>query len=359
MSGTKPSEFARKLWRELRRLGLDAGRSVIAVSGGSDSVALLLALDELIKTVGLRIEPVVAHLDHALRPTSAEERSAVAELASTLGYECETARIEVERLAGEKGGNLEQAARRARYEFLAETARRYHARAVLVAHTMDDQAETFLLRLIRGSGAEGLSGMARVRQLGPEVLLVRPLLSWARKSATESYCRARGVAFFSDPSNRDERYARARVRHQLIPLLETFNPRVVETLARTADLLREDNEVLAAEATNLLARATASGDGASPLNVATLAAAPTALRRRALRLWIKRQRGDLRRIESVHIAAVDLLLEGERGGRVVELPGASIVERRRGLLFFRRKSADVSSSVSSSSENRQTGRCEK
>lgn len=340
----KLSDFARRLWRELRCLRLDVGRVIVAVSGGSDSVALLLALDELIRTAGLRIEPVVAHMDHALRPTSAEEQAAVAALAAALGYECETARIEVVRLAAERGDNLEQAARRARYEFLTEAARRHGARAVFVAHTLDDQAETLLLRLIRGSGAEGLSGMARVRQLAPGLLLARPMLSWARKSAAESYCRARGVGFFCDPSNRDERFARARVRHQLIPLLLTFNPRIVETLARTADLLREDDEALTAEAKSLLERASAPGDAASSLDVAALAAAPPAVRRRALRLWIEHQRGDLRRIESVHLAAVEKLLEGERGGRTVELPGASVVERRRGRLFFRRRSDGAPSS---------------
>ncbi|HVF28560.1 MAG TPA: tRNA lysidine(34) synthetase TilS, partial [Pyrinomonadaceae bacterium] len=249
--------------------------------------------------------------------------------------ECETARRD----------NLEQAARRARYEFLSGTARKFGARAVLTAHTLDDQAETVLLRLLRGSGAEGLGGMRPSRPLDAgDVLLIRPLLNWARREETEEFCRERGVEFRVDEMNDNERFARVRVRRTLLPLLETFNPRVVETLARTADLLREDAAALESEAAELLRGACGDkeeGAASIPsLRVAALAGASIAVRRRAIRQWINGARGSLRRIELVHVAAVEKLLAGDRGGRIAELPGGAFVERRRGWLSFYNKKVE-------------------
>jgi tRNA(Ile)-lysidine synthase TilS/MesJ len=220
---------------------------------------------------------------------------------------------------------------------------------VLAAHTLDDQAETVLLRLLRGSGAEGLGGMApeRARGAGGEISLRRPLLTWARRADTEGYCRARGVEFRADAMNRDEGFARVRVRRKLLPLLETFNPRAAEALARAASLLREDSTALDQLAAALLEEAragagTPEGEEAEatpadafPLKVAALTRAVPALRRRALRLWLAGARGDLRRLSRAHLLGVERLLEGERGGRAAELPGGSRVERRRGLLRFR------------------------
>jgi tRNA(Ile)-lysidine synthase len=383
--GNKQNNFPCKLQGEWLRLGLARDtRVVVAVSGGADSVALLLALNELLRGGRLALELRVAHLDHGLRgEEGAAEARAVGDLARRLGYECETGVGRVAERARETGDNLEQAARRERYEFLARVAREFDAEAVATGHTLDDQAETVLLALMRGSGAEGLGGMRAVRRLeepergsgvvcrgedalrrvttdgrgagveareeggaiGPGVLLVRPLLGWARRTETLAYCEARGVAVASDPMNEDERFARVRVRRRLLPLLETFNPRAVEAIARAAALLREDSAALEAEAAELLsqavnegapARLACEGDShAPPLRVGVLAAAPAAVRGRALRRWLAGGRGDLRRIESVHVRAVERLLGGVRGGRVAELPGGSRVERRRGWLFFR------------------------
>lgn len=392
MRRLKLSGFARRLLKEWRRLALplEAERALVAVSGGADSTALLLACEELRRAGRLGAEVSAAHLNHGLRGEAGEEDARrVAELARGLGFGVVSGRAAVGQLARESGDNLEQAARRARYEFLADAARGAGARFVLVAHTLDDQAETVLLRLLRGSGAEGLGGMRPLRPLreGEDVLLARPLLRWARRSETEGYCRWRGVEPSADEMNADERFARVRVRLKLLPLLETFNPRAVESLGRTAELLREDAATLEREAVKLLEEAsrkeadsskaggsradgseaksseaksseikslegdnsevdssqavgaesagTAGARGCRPLRVSVLAGAPGALRRRALRRWIAAGRGDLRRVEMVHVEALERLLEGERGGRVAELPGGSRVERRRGWLFFK------------------------
>jgi tRNA(Ile)-lysidine synthase len=345
---------------------------VVALSGGADSSALLLALEELKRAGLLDFKLTTAHLNHGLRGESAKEDARFAEaLARKHGFEFVSARADVGRRASETSDNLEQAARRVRYEFLAEAARRAKASAVLTGHTLDDQAETILLRLLRGSGSEGLGGMRPERKLeeGGEVSLRRPLLEWARRADTEGYCRARGVEFRSDEMNEDESFARVRVRRRLLPLLETFNPRAAESLARAAGLLREESDALEGFAARLLedareeveevedareevGRELSQSDAASnlteegkpseawPLRVEVLGAAPSALRRRALRLWVARGRGGLRRISLAHVAAVERLLKGERGGRVAELPGGARVERRRGLLTFRCKKVE-------------------
>jgi tRNA(Ile)-lysidine synthase len=295
----------------------------------------------------LGVEMKAAHLDHGLRGEGgAGDALWVERLAREYGFECVVGRASVSERAREACDNLEQAARHARYEFLAEAARACGARAVLAAHTLDDQAETILLRLLRGSGAEGLGGMAPERTLeaGGDISLRRPLLTWARRADTEGLCRERGVEFRADEMNDDESFARVRVRRRLLPLLSTFNPRVAEALARTASLLREESAALDEFAAALLEEARAEagtvvGEGtassACPLNVDALKRAAPALRRRALRLWLAHARGDLRRLSRAHLHGVERLLEGSRGGRVAELPGGDRVERRRGLLHFR------------------------
>src|SRR5215218_3648090 len=254
--------FARRLLRGWRLRGwpLRGERVLVAVSGGADSTALLLALEELKRVGLLDVDLTAAHLDHGLRgEDGAGDARWVERLARAYGFECVSGRASVSERAREARDNLEQAARRARYEFLAGAARAQGARAVLAAHTLDDQAETVLLRLLRGSGAEGLGGMPPERTLEAcgGVYLRRPLLTWARRADTEGYCRERGVEFRADAMNDDERFARVRVRRKLLPLLETFNPRAAEALGRTASLLHEDSAVLDQLAAALLAEARA------------------------------------------------------------------------------------------------------
>jgi tRNA(Ile)-lysidine synthase len=381
--GKGSGAFERRLLAGWHRLGLPrvGARVVVAASGGADSTALLVALSELRARGRLSVELKAAHLDHGLRgEAGAEDARWMEELARGLGCGFETARASVARRACLSRDNLEQAARRERYEFLARVARGWGARVVATGHTLDDQAETVLLALVRGGGADGLGGMRAVRPLEGErdaprgelrdderedaapggvregVLLVRPLLGWARRAETKGYCEARGVSAREDAMNEDEGFARVRLRRRVLPLLETFNPRAVEAVARAAALLRADAEALGREAHRLLVEAAEEGararpgkrdlpakgsDGggavevAPPLGVEVLAAAMPAVRRRAIREWLARGRGDLRRLELAHVVAVEGLLEGARGGRVAELPGGGRVERRGRRILFR------------------------
>lgn len=339
------NQFARLLLSEWRKLRLPTSGEtiVVAVSGGADSTALLLALDELKTIDKLNLNICVAHLDHKLRKSSTRDARYVAKLATRLGVRSVVGRSKVEENARATGDNLEQAAREARYKFLERTAKRVSSQYVLTGHTMDDQAETVLLRLMRGSAGAGLGGMEAIRSLAKDssMKLVRPLL-WARRLETEDYCRLRKTEFLVDEMNDDQKFARVKVRKQLLPLMQSFNNRIVEALSRTAEQLREDGAVLFNDSGALLRQAAVSNEGAETgnatkppvLDVKVLAAAPSALRRRALRQWISEARGNTRRLEMVHLSAVEKLLAGAAGGRVVELPNGGRVRRRRNRLEY-------------------------
>ncbi|HEV2836101.1 MAG TPA: tRNA lysidine(34) synthetase TilS [Pyrinomonadaceae bacterium] len=336
------NQFARLLlveWRKLK-LPLSDETLIVGVSGGADSTALLLALNELANAGKFSPKICVAHLDHKLRKTSGEDARWVETLAAKLGYESVIGRSKVAEIARTRNENLEQAARDARYAFLARTAKRKSAKYVLTAHTMDDQAETVLLRLMRGSAGAGLGGMEAMRPLSgtTSLQLVRPLL-WARRTDTENYCRLRKHKFLVDEMNSDLGLSRVRVRQQLLPLMQSFNNRIVEALSRTAAQLREDRAVLLTDSDELLQRASLSADEnheteVPALDVKVLAEEPPALRRRALRQWLSQARGSARRLEMVHLMAVDRLVEGAAGGRTVELPGGSKVKRSKNRLEF-------------------------
>src|SRR5688500_17006224 len=336
------TQFARLLlveWRKLR-LPTSGETIVVAVSGGADSTALMLALEEL-KTHHKLFDAIcVAHLDHGLRKSSSKDAKWVAALAAKVGFQSVTGRSKVAENARAASDNLEQAARVARYAFLERTAKKVYANYVLTGHTMDDQAETVLMRLMRGSAGAGLGGMESLRPLGKNssIKLARPLL-WARRSETEAYCRLRKIDFLSDEMNDDQRFSRVKVRKQLLPLMQSFNNRIVEALSRTASQLREDADVLGNDSDALLKRAAVlnhlEGETETTiLDVKVLAAAPSALRRRALRQWISETRGSSRRLEMVHLLAVEKLLEGTAGGRVGELAGGTRGTRVRNRLKF-------------------------
>jgi tRNA(Ile)-lysidine synthase len=339
------NNFARNFLTEWRKLSLpfEGEAFVAAVSGGADSVALLLALEELQTRKKLKNTIFVAHFNHDLRGKESEKDAEfVADLARKFGFEfvCKTAKPLKQK------GNLEQNARNARYRFLRETAENHRARGVLTAHTLDDQAETFLLNLIRGSGLEGLGGMKTVRGLESEVssfksekskiqnpksriLLIRPLLNWARRGDTEDFCRSKKIEYRTDSMNLDERFARVRIRKKLLPFLEDLNPKIVEILAKTAWILREDFEELQK---NTEEKTSASNE----LQLKEIKILTPSARSRVLRAWLKTNRGDLRRLGAKHFEAVERLIFSRKSGKTVELPDLESVEKRNGKLIFQR-----------------------
>ena len=344
-SSAKPirlSALARRLLNAWRSLELPFNHAlIVAVSGGPDSVALLAGLDELFKLKKLDVRLIVAHLNHKLRgPASDADARWVSKLSRQLGYQFIGRSVDVERLVKRTGDNLEQAARRARYNFLRKTANSHKAKLILTAHTLDDQAETVLLNLLRGSGPDGLAGMEPVRRIDrkSDLIIARPLLGWAKRSDTENYCRARGIDFRVDEMNANEAFARVRMRTQILPLLKTFNPKAEEAINRAAEILREDSAALEAAAATLIeysgAMPSSSNRKQAAIRTDLLRIAQPALRRRALRQWLSVNRGDLRRLERAHISAVENLLFSPKSGRLVELPGGGVVTRKEGCLHY-------------------------
>lgn len=357
--------FTRKLLTEWRRLKLPVADKcfIIAVSGGADSVGLMLALDELRKLGKLNLRFIVAHFNHNLRgENSAADEEFVRHLTIKLNLEfaCETRKPEDE--IRNKKGNLEQNARQSRYDFLLETAENLRADSVLTAHTINDQAETFLLNLMRGSGLDGLSGMKLIRNFEPQVSnpelekqsaihnqqsiirLVRPLLNWAKREDTENFCRFKNVKFRFDAMNEDLAFSRVRIRKVLLPLLKDFNPKIVETLAQTASLLRETAEHLEfinqkpqAETLFELHSESDNNENRKPnLLLKDLTNVFPAMRRIILRDWLKANRGNLRRLDLKHIEAVENLIFSRKSGRIVELPGGEIIVKNGGKLHFQK-----------------------
>jgi tRNA(Ile)-lysidine synthase len=209
-------------------------RVLVALSGGSDSVALAYLLAELAQRNELRVAGVV-HLNHQLRPAADDEEAFCGELAARLGWPFRSRRADVAARARAERRSVEDAARAARYEFFGQARLRLEADAIALGHTRDDQAETFLLRLIRGAGSRGLSGMHPRRGH-----IIRPLLD-CRRRELRSFLEERGVPFVHDESNDDVSIPRNRVRAELLPLLERrFNPSIIDVLADEARLAREE-----------------------------------------------------------------------------------------------------------------------
>jgi len=225
------------------------GKALVAVSGGPDSVALLDILNLLKGELGISLH--IAHLDHMIRGReSKEDADFVRSLAEGIGLPYTIGSRDVPALASSRKLSLEDAAREARYAFLSEVAADVGADRVATGHTLDDQAETFLLRLLRGSGSKGLSGIPPVRG----GFFVRPLLTSSREEV-ESYLRRRGLKFREDSSNRDLAFARNRIRWELLPTLRSYNPNISSVLARTADIIRDQEEYISGRAEEALCRA--------------------------------------------------------------------------------------------------------
>jgi tRNA(Ile)-lysidine synthase len=208
---------------------------VVAVSGGADSVALLRILEAAEEDRPKQL--IVAHFDHRLRPGSADDARFVADLARRMELPFEPGEADVASLAEAEGDGIEAAARRARYKFLEQAADRHRAHFIATAHTADDQVETVLHRILRGTGIAGLQGIREVRAFfgRQDLYVVRPLLGVRRKEILE-YLRAIDQPFCEDPSNADSRFTRNRIRHKLLPVLEqAFNRNVVDAILRLSD----------------------------------------------------------------------------------------------------------------------------
>ncbi len=298
--------------RRRLRLALDdlgpGSRVEVALSGGADSLAVAACLAFVASRDGLMAGAVV--VDHGLQPGSAEVAARAAAQARTLGLDADVIAVEV----GTDGGP-EAAARDARYAVLRSRS----ADAVLLGHTLDDQAETVLLGLGRGSGPRSLAGMPAV-----DGIVRRPFLG-LRRSDTERICTASDLPWWTDPHNADRGFRRNRLRHEVMPLLEdVLDGGVAEALARTADQLRADTSLLDELA----------ADVADPCDVNLLAALPAALRSRVLRRAALEAGADGSQLAAVHIGELDRMVTDWHGQDRVELPGRISASRVGDALHF-------------------------
>ncbi len=293
--------------------GVEPGGTVlVGLSGGADSLALTAAAAFEGPRLGLRIVSVT--VDHGLQTASAQVAESAAGQAAALGIETRVVRVEV----GDENGP-EAAARAARYRALADAATDLAAAAVLVGHTLDDQAETVLLGLARGSGATSLQGMAPVTELAPGVALLRPLLD-VRRATTLAACAAAGIEPWHDPHNADARYARVRVRQSVLPVLESeLGPGIAAALARTAAQLREDAEAFDEMIDETIEDIVEHAEAGISVSAAALAANPAALRHRILRHVVAAEFGaSLTRTQTLEVAR---LVTEWSGQGPIDLPG--------------------------------------
>jgi len=320
-------EFERKLVTEWRRLGLpQKGDLVVAVSGGADSASLLCALEKLIREEKLDIRITVAHFNHQLRGDESDEdekfvRGLCAEFEIPLA---------VGQMQEGLPGNLEQNAREARYDFLQSVAENVNAFAVATAHTVNDQAETFLQNLVRGSGLTGLGAMSPVRKFHSAdkegaLNLIRPLLEWCTRDETVAYCSSREIEFRYDSMNEDLRFNRVRIRKVILPMLGDMNPQIIQTLARTAALIRSRAENEADKGHWQISET---------LKVSELRNLEEGELKEVIRRWLSFVRGGLRGVTSTHIRSVVNLITTTKSGRIAELPGKARVVKSRGKLVF-------------------------
>ncbi len=293
---------------------------LVACSGGADSLALAAALAFEAPRLGLRCGGIT--VDHGLQAGSADQAARVMTTLAAMGLDP----VQSVRVSPAGPGGPEAAARAARYAALDDAAARLAAAAVLLGHTLDDQAETVLLGLARGSGARSLAGMP-VRQ----GRYLRPLLG-IRRAQTSAACAAVGLEPWADPHNCDPAYARARVRHQALPALAAaLGPGVAEALARTACQLRDDADVLDALAQAESARLRGR-DGA--LDADGLAGLPAAIRTRVLHAAATAAGCPAGALTARHVAVLDALVTQWHGQRWADLPGGVRGQRRCGKLIF-------------------------
>jgi tRNA(Ile)-lysidine synthase len=292
-------------------------RVVAGVSGGADSVCLLLVLQEL------GCDVAAAHLNHGLRGSESDQDEAFTrDLAERLAVPFFAKTVSL------KQANVEAAGRAARREFFRELAETYGFTKIALAHTRDDRVETFVLNLLRGSGLEGLVSMAAISES-----IVRPLID-VNRDQVEDYLEENRQLWRTDASNFDLSFARNRVRHQVIPLLASeFNPNLVDTLARTITVLEAEDALLRVMAKGWIREELLSGE--RTLDANALASAPLGLVRRVIREALRNAGSELHDVTFDHIESIRSLLGPQKSGKLVQVPGGMQAAREFDRLVFR------------------------
>ena len=302
-------------------------RVVIAVSGGPDSLALLYLLNGLRDELRLKLH--IAHLDHKLRRSSGKERKFVEKLACRLNIPITAAEIDIKQLA--QHGSLEEKLRRARLAFLFKVAKAVKADKIALGHNLDDQAETVLMRILRGTGLYGLAGILPKRKIS-NYWIIRPLLE-IRRREINAFLKRKKIKPCIDASNSKDIYFRNRVRNKLLPLLESeYNRNIKVLLSNMAESAGYDYDYLCQAASRAL-----KDTGAKRLNIHKLSKFHPAMQRLMVRLCIQNLQGDTRRLTYRHTKEIEDLLSNRPAGSIVDLPkGISVAKTKRFISFYRR-----------------------
>ncbi len=301
-------------------------RIVVGVSGGSDSLALLYILNSLKKEYKLTLH--IAHLDHMLRKDSGKDRLFVENLAHKLNLPVNAVNINIKAIA--RRGSIEEISRNARLAFFFKIAKDIKTTKIALGHNLDDQAETVLMRLIRGTGLHGLSGMLPKKEIyGYQI--IRPLIEIKRREI-DCYLKKKNIRPRIDTSNMEDIYLRNKIRHKLIPLLEKeYNLNLKELLSNTAENVGYDYDYL-----NRAAYEKARNLGRK-IDLGKFLKLHPAMQRMILRLNIVRLKGDTRRITFGHIKEIEDLIANRPGNSIVDLPGKiSVIKKKNFLSFYRR-----------------------
>ena len=308
---------------------------VVGVSGGPDSRALLHLLSRLMPLKNL----IVAHLDHGLRPNSANETATVARIAGEMRFFSE--RVDVAELARDRGQSIEEAGRAARYDFLARVGSRAGAKVIAVGHNADDQVETILMHFLRGSGLSGLRGMRPVSPLPGRsgYWLIRPLLRVTRDKI-DQYCRENTLSPILDESNADTTFFRNRIRHELLPSLESYSPQIRRRLLDMSDIITTEDDFLSNMTDSALQEIILErGEDHITLRLDGWRAMPLALRRRALRRSVGEILPSLRDVSFRALESLRRVAETADTGAQADIPGGGRLLVSYGKLILRATSA--------------------
>jgi len=311
----------------VHRLVQKGSTVVVGVSGGPDSTALLHILWQLRYELGIKL--IVGHFNHRLRRESLRDEQFVVRQAQKFGLTvfCERAKS-----APPVHGSVEDWARQERFSFLIRLAQKNHAKAITLAHTQDDLAETVLMRILRGAGLLGLRGILLERNI-QGVNFIRPLLQTSKEDVLK-YLKSQKLPFVIDRTNLKTDFFRNKVRLNLLPLLEkSYNGNIRRVLANMSDSVSVDYDFINQAAGKFYSQIAKAGKNSIKLDAKRLADAHPALRRMALRSAFESLKGDLKRLTLDHIVSLEDLLENRPVGSIVDLPGLSVIKSKKFLEF--------------------------
>ena len=305
---------------------------LVAVSGGPDSVCLLRALSGMKK---LGVEIVVGNLDHGIRKRgSAADSTFVKKLSKELGFECEHKQLDLGTTSGGKI-SLEEKARLARYKFLLTAAKKHNCGIIATGHTLDDQAETMVMRFMLGASLKGMSGIPPVRY-EKGIKIIRPLIRASKKDILQ-LLNAEGWAYRDDHTNRDTKYVRNSVRHEVLPFLEKYNPRIRRSLANLSDTMREDAAFLDEAKESVFSKNVNAAKGRASINAKDIVLQPRTLRKELFKELFIRAGGDVKKLTYRHWMDMDYFIRAGELGKSLNFPGVTVSKREADIVFTRRK----------------------